>query len=203
MSVDANSADATKPVDATRRRLLLLVPLAVFLALTVVFFVGLGNDDPSRVPSPLIGRPAPDTNLPPILGLERDGKPLPGLSSADFKGQVTVVNVWASWCVPCREEAPLLTQLAEDPRIRVTGINYKDQPDNARRFLGVYGNPYAATGADQSGRASIEWGVYGVPETFVVDGAGQIRFKLIGPVSPDNLERVLKPEIAKAFGPMS
>jgi cytochrome c biogenesis protein CcmG/thiol:disulfide interchange protein DsbE len=203
MSVDANSADAAKPVDATRRRLLLLVPLAMFLALTVVFFVGLGNDDPSRVPSPLIGRQAPETNLPSIPGLEREGKPLPGLSSADFKGQVTVVNVWASWCVPCRDEAPLLTQLAEDHRIRVTGINYKDQPDNARRFLGVYGNPYAATGTDQSGRASIEWGVYGVPETFVVDGAGQIRFKLIGPISADNLDRVLKPEIAKAFSPAS
>jgi len=201
MSVEANSADAGKPVDATKRRLLLLIPLAIFLALTIVFFVGLGNDDPSRVPSPLIGRSAPETNLPPIPGLERDGKPLPGLSSTDFKGQVTVVNVWASWCVPCRDEAPLLTRLAEDHRIRVTGINYKDQPDNARRFLSVYGNPYAATGVDQSGRASIEWGVYGVPETFVVDSAGQIRFKLIGPISPDNLQRVLKPEIAKAFSP--
>ena len=109
---------------------------------------------------------------------------MPGIASADFKGAVTLVNVWASWCVPCHDEAPLLLKLAEDKRIRMVGINYKDQPDNARRFLGRYGNPFAAVGADANGRASIDWGVYGVPETFVVDRDGRIAFKLVGPITP-------------------
>jgi cytochrome c biogenesis protein CcmG/thiol:disulfide interchange protein DsbE len=171
----------------------------IFLALAVLFLARLGNDDPSRVPSALIGRPVPDTNLPAVAGLERDGKPLPGIAASDFRGAVSVVNVWASWCVPCRDEAPLLMQLAEDRRIRIIGINYKDQPENARRFLGRFGNPFSAAGADENGRASIEWGVYGVPETFIVGGDGKIAFKLIGGINPDNIERVLKPEIAKAL----
>ena len=110
----------------------------------------------------------PDTPLPPLAGLVRDGTPVPGIASADFKGAVTLVNVWASWCVPCHDEAPLLMKLADDKRIRIVGINYKDQPENARRFIGRYGNPFAAVGADTSGRAAIDWGVYGVPETFVI-----------------------------------
>jgi len=118
---------------------------------------------------------------------------------ADFKSAVTVLNVWASWCVPCRDEAPLLVRLAGDKRIRIIGINYKDQPDNARRFLGRYGNPFAASGADTSGRAAIEWGVYGVPETFIIGRDGRIAYKLVGPLTPDNLERVVKPEIEKAL----
>ena len=129
----------------------------------------------------------------------RDGTPVPGIASADFKGAVTLVNVWASWCVPCHDEAPLLMQLAEDKRIRIVGINYKDQPDNARRFLGRYGNPFAAVGADANGRAAIEWGVYGVPETFVVGRDGRIAYKLVGPITPENLEAALKPEIEKAL----
>ena len=131
--------------------------------------------------------------------LERDGKPVPGLDSADFKGAVTVLNVWASWCVPCRDEAPLLLALAADRRIRVVGINYKDQPDNARRFLGRYGNPFAAAGADGNGRASMDWGVYGVPETFLIGRDGKIAYKLVGPITEANLARVLKPEIEKAL----
>ena len=111
-----------------------------------------------------------------------------------------MLNVWASWCVPCHDEAPLLVKLAADKRIRVVGINYKDQPDNARRFLGRYGNPFAANGADGNGRAAIEWGVYGVPETFIVGRDGRIAYKLIGPITPENLETVLKPEIEKALG---
>jgi len=110
-----------------------------------------------------------------------------------------VVNVWASWCVPCRDEAPLLLALARDQRVRILGINYKDSADNARRFLARYGNPYAANGADSNGRASIEWGVYGVPETFVVGRDGRIAYKLIGPIEPNNLEKALKPEIEKAL----
>jgi cytochrome c biogenesis protein CcmG/thiol:disulfide interchange protein DsbE len=181
-----------------RRRLLVLIPLALFLGLAVLFIIRLSSGDPSRIPSALIGRPAPQTNLPPVEGLQRDGQPVPGLDAAAFKGEVTVLNVWASWCVPCHDEAPLLVKLAGDKRIRVVGINYKDQPDNARRFLGRYGNPFAANGADSNGRGSIEWGVYGVPETFIVGRDGRIAYKLIGPITPENLEAVLKPQIEKA-----
>jgi len=184
---------------ARRRRLIVFIPLVAFLALAALFMIRLGAGDPSRIPSALIGRPAPATDLPPIAGLERDGKPVPGLDSATFAGAVTLLNVWASWCVPCHDEAPLLVKLAADPRIRVVGINYKDQPDNARRFLGRHGNPFVANGVDDRGRAAIEWGVYGVPETFVIGRDGRIAFKLIGPITPDNLEKALTPAIEKAL----
>ena len=156
---------------------MVFIPLVAFLALAALFMFRLGAGDPSRIPSALIGQPAPPTDLPPIAGLERDGKPVPGLDSATFKGAVTVLNVWASWCVPCHDEAPLLVKLAADQRIRVVGINYKDQPDNARRFLGRYGNPFVANGVDDNGRAAIEWGVYGVPETFVIGRDGTHRLQ--------------------------
>jgi cytochrome c biogenesis protein CcmG/thiol:disulfide interchange protein DsbE len=183
-----------------RRRLLVLLPLAVFLALAALFFFRLGSGDPSRIPSALIGRPAPDTNLAAVPGLNaRDGTPMPGIAAADFKGAVTLVNVWASWCVPCHDEAPLLETLSADKRIRIVGINYKDQPDNARRFLGRYGNPFVAAGADPNGRASMEWGVYGVPETFIVGRDGNVAYKLVGPITEVNLARVIKPEIEKAL----
>jgi cytochrome c biogenesis protein CcmG/thiol:disulfide interchange protein DsbE len=187
--------------DPAPRRLQLtaLVPLVFFLAVAALFLFRLGGGDPSRIPSALIGQPAPATDLPPVPGLERDGRPVPGLASADFQGAVTLMNVWASWCVPCHDEAPLLVRLAEDKRIRVVGINQKDQPENARRFLGRYGNPFASVGVDQNGRASIEWGVYGVPETFIVGRDGRIAFKLIGPISPENLQAELKPAIEKAL----
>src|SRR5262249_34666369 len=151
------------------------------------------------IPSALIGRPIPNIDLPPVLGLEQNGRPMPGLGAADFAGAVTLVNVWASWCVPCRDEAPLLIRLAGDHRIRVVAINQKDEPESARRFLGGFGNPFAAVGSDRSGRASIEWGVYGVPETFVVGRDGRIAFKLIGGITSNNLERALMPEIEKAL----
>jgi cytochrome c biogenesis protein CcmG/thiol:disulfide interchange protein DsbE len=186
-------------VSALRRRLIVLIPLVAFLALAALFIFRLGSGDPSRIPSALIGHAAPQTNLPPLAGLERDGKPVPGLDSATFTGEVAVLNVWASWCVPCRDEAPLLMTLATDARIRVVGINYKDQGDNARRFLGRYGNPFIANGVDANGRAAIEWGVYGVPETFVVGRDGRIAYKLIGPITPDNLDAALKPAIEKAL----
>ena len=198
MSVAQNDIPE-KDAGVWRRRLIVFVPLLAFLALAGLFLLRLGAGDPSRIPSPLIGHMAPQTNLPPLVGLERDGKPVPGLDGADFKDQVTVLNVWASWCVPCRDEAPLLMALAADPRIRVIGINYKDQPDNARRFLGRFGNPFVANGTDGNGRAAIEWGVYGVPETFVVGRDGRIAYKLIGPITPDNLAQSLKPAIEKAL----
>lgn len=185
------------------RRIAVLVPLAVFLALAVLFFVGLRSGDPSLLPSALIGHPAPNAVLPPIAGLERDGQAVPGLDPASFKGAVTVVNVWASWCVPCHDEAPLLMQLAQDKRFRVVGINYKDEAGNARRFLGRYGDPFAAAGADLSGRSAIDWGVYGVPETFVVGRDARIAYKLVGPITPDNIVSILKPQIEKALAAKS
>jgi cytochrome c biogenesis protein CcmG, thiol:disulfide interchange protein DsbE len=189
---------------AGRRRLLVLVPLALFAGLAALFLIGLFSGDPSILPSPLIGHPAPNTVLPPVAGLERDGAQIPGLDSAQFKGAVTVVNVWASWCVPCRDEASLLLQLSNDHRFRLVGINYKDTAENAQRFAARFGNPFAAAGADDSGRAGIEWGVYGVPETFVVGRDGKIAYKLVGPITADNLDSVLKPQIEKALsGPSS
>jgi cytochrome c biogenesis protein CcmG/thiol:disulfide interchange protein DsbE len=183
-----------------RLRLVVLVPLALFAALAALFMVRLlGPSDHSVLPSVLIGHPAPPTNLPPVAGLVRDGQPVPGLSTADFAGNVTVLNVWASWCIPCRDEAPLLMKLAEDKRIRLVGINYKDPGDNPRRFLGRFGNPYAASGADINGRAGIEWGVYGVPENFIIGRDGKIAYKLVGPLSEENLRGVFMPEIEKAL----
>ncbi|EJW13591.1 thiol-disulfide oxidoreductase [Rhodovulum sp. PH10] len=193
------SGEAPAAPPARRRRWVLLLPLVIFLALAGLFYHQLFSGDPSALPSALIGRPAPVTELPGIDGLTRDGAPVPGLAATDFEGHVTVLNVWASWCVPCREEAPLLMRLAEDDRIRIVGLNYKDRPDNARAFLARYGDPYAATGADPSGRAGIEWGVYGVPETFVIDRNGVIAFKLVGAITAQNLETVLKPQIAKVL----
>ena len=182
-----------------QRNLLLLLPLIVFLALAALFFYRLGAGDPARIPSALIGRPAPVTNLPPLPGLQRDGKSVPGPGATTFQGSVTLVNVWASWCVPCHDEAPFLEQLAKDKRIQLVGINYKDPPDNARRFLNRYGNPFSAVGRDEAGRASIDWGVYGVPETFLVGRDGRIAYKLVGPITTDNLARTLVPEIEKAL----
>lgn len=182
-----------------RRSWLGALPLIAFAVLAGLFWFRLGSGDPARIPSALIGRPAPQTTLPPLEGLLAGGAQVPGLDPAAFKGQVSVVNVWASWCVPCHDEAPLLVKLAQDKRIRVIGINYKDSADNARRFLGRYGNPFAAVGTDANGRASIEWGVYGVPETFVIGRDGAIAYKLIGPITPENIDSVLKAEIEKAL----
>ena len=187
------------PPAIRKRRLLVLLPLVAFLGLAALFFFRLGAGDPSRIPSALIGREAPATDLPAVAGLERNGEPVPGIVPADFKNAVTVLNVWASWCVPCRDEAPVLLKLAADKRIHLVGINYKDQADNARRFLGRFGNPFAASGADANGRAAIEWGVYGVPETFIVGRGGRIAYKLVGPLTPENLEQVMKPQIEKAL----
>jgi cytochrome c biogenesis protein CcmG/thiol:disulfide interchange protein DsbE len=196
MSTVANETPTKK-----RRNLLVLLPLAVFLALAALFFYRLGAGDPSLIPSALIGHPAPPTNLPALTGVERDGKPVPGVTNATFAGNVSLVNVWASWCVPCHDEVPFLDQLAKDKRFQLVGINYKDSSDNARRFLNRYGNPFAATGSDDNGRTSIDWGVYGVPETFVVGRDGRIAYKLVGPINSENLTRALMPAIEKALSP--
>ncbi|WP_299807137.1 DsbE family thiol:disulfide interchange protein [Tardiphaga sp.] len=175
------------------------LPLLGFAVVAALFWFKLGAGDPAKLPSALIGRPAPATALPALEGLSANGAPVPGLDPAVFKGRVSVVNVWASWCVPCHDEAPLFTTLAQDKRIQIVGINYKDGADNARRFLGRYGNPFGIVGVDGNGRASIEWGVYGVPETFIVGRDGRISYKLVGGVTPENFDRVLKVEIDKAL----
>ena len=195
------SSASSESAGKKRRNILVLLPLIAFLALAALFLVRLWSGDPSHLPSALIGHPAPPTDLPPLAGLERGGKAMPGLSNAAFQGEVTLVNVWASWCVPCADEVPFLEKLSADKRIKLVGINYKDPPDNARRFLGRYGNPYGIVGVDGNGRAAIEWGVYGVPETFIVGRQGTIVYKMVGPVTADNIDTVLKPEIVKALKP--
>jgi cytochrome c biogenesis protein CcmG, thiol:disulfide interchange protein DsbE len=193
------SETSTPSATVPRRSFLMVLPLIAFLGLAALFWFRLGSGDPSRIPSALIGHPAPQTALPALTGLLSDGAQVPGLDPAIFKGKVSVVNVWASWCVPCHDETPLLTELAKDKRLQLVGINYKDTPDNARRFLGRYGNPFGAVGVDSNGRAAIEWGVYGVPETFVVGREGTIVYKLVGPITPDNIDTVLRAEIDKAL----
>ena len=193
------SEPSTSETMPQRRSLVMALPLIAFAALIALFWYRLGTGDPSRIPSALIGHPAPPTALPPLQGLVNDGAPVPGLDPAIFKGKVSIVNVWASWCIPCHDEAPLLIALGRDKRLQLIGINYKDAPDNARRFLGRYGNPYGIVGVDGNGRAAIEWGVYGVPETFIVGREGTIVYKMVGPVTPENIDTVLKVEIEKAL----
>lgn len=181
-----------------RPRIALLLPLVLFAGLAAVFLARLlSGGDPTAIPSVLVDKPVPEFSLPGLDGLAREGAPVPGLASADLKGGVSLVNIFASWCVPCRQEHPLLETLAGDKRIRVLGINYKDAPENALKFLRDLGNPYAAIGVDERGRASIDWGVYGVPETFLVDRDGIIRHKIIGPLTPQVLSDLLLPEIEK------
>jgi cytochrome c biogenesis protein CcmG/thiol:disulfide interchange protein DsbE len=181
---------------AKSRGLVVALPVIAFAALAALFYVGLSGD-PKEVPSALIGKPVPEFALPAI---QESG--VAGFDTSALKGgEVTVVNVWASWCVPCRDEHPLLTELSKRTDIKVYGINYKDDPENARRFLGTLGQPFAAIGADESGRVSVDWGVYGVPETYVVDGAGLIRHKWIGPLTPEALKGPFAAEIEKAKTP--
>jgi cytochrome c biogenesis protein CcmG, thiol:disulfide interchange protein DsbE len=193
------SEPATSGGPPPRRSWLMALPLLGFIALAGIFLLRLYGGDPSKIPSALIGHPAPLTALPPLEGLANDGVAVPGLDPAAFKGKVSVVNVWASWCVPCHDEAPLLTELGKDKRLQIVGINYKDSPDNARRFLGRYGNPFGVVGVDGNGRTAIEWGVYGVPETFIVGREGTIVYKMVGPVTTENFDTVLKAEIDKAL----
>ncbi|RUT95769.1 DsbE family thiol:disulfide interchange protein [Mesorhizobium sp. USDA-HM6] len=185
----------TQTPSPPRRRLFVLLPLLVFLGLAGLFLSQLlSGRDVSEIPSALIGLPAPQTNLPPL-----EGSNLPGLESKSFAGKVTLVNVFASWCAPCREEHPVLLALSQDKRFTLAALNYKDEPENARRFLGDLGNPYQAIGVDPAGRAAIDWGVYGVPETFVVGKDGKIVYKHVGPLTPDSARDLLLPQIEKAL----
>ena len=171
-----------------RSPLVFLVPLIIFGALAIVFGIGLFSGDASKVPSALVGRVAPAITLTPLEGLQRDGQPVPAFGNADLaKGRATLVNVFASWCAPCRVEHPVLVGLAETDAVKqgkvaLVGMNYKDEAENARRFLGALGNPFSAVGVDRSGRSAIEWGVYGVPETFVIGPDGRILDKHVGPL---------------------
>jgi cytochrome c biogenesis protein CcmG/thiol:disulfide interchange protein DsbE len=178
-----------------------VLPLIVVTVMSAFFLVALRSGDPSRLPSALIGKPMPEFSLASIEGLEaRGGKPERGVSSADLAdGEVTIVNMWASWCGPCIQEHPQLIALKQQNAVRLIGINYKDEPGAARRFLAKYGNPFDAIGADTSGRVAIDWGVYGVPETFVIDRDGRIAYKLVGPITAENLEAALKPQLEKAL----
>ncbi len=171
-------------------RLIYLVPLSVFLVMAVYFAVGL-TKDPKILPSPLIDKPVPEFSLPPI-----EGGPGKGFSSADLRaGGVSVVNVFASWCGPCRTEHPFITRLATLKVAKVYGLNFKDAPKYALKWLKELGDPYDAIGADPKGRVGIDWGVYGIPETFIVDGTGKIRFKHVGPMNGDILENQILPVI--------
>lgn len=180
---------------AGNRRLVVLLPLLIFLVLAGIFLMQLlSGRDASTIPSALIGEKAPATNLPPLEGMS-----LPGFDTSKLGGKVTVLNVFASWCVPCRQEHPVLLGLSEDKRFLLTGLNYKDEPENARRFLGELGNPYGAIGRDEKGRAAINWGVYGVPETFLIGKDGTILYKHVGPLSPEAAQAELLPRIEKAL----
>lgn len=179
-------------------RLVFVVPVVVFAALAAVFGgylyqVGPGGKDISTLPSALIDKPVPKFTLPPL-----DGRP-GGFSSGDLTGRVSLVNVWASWCAPCRVEHPILMQMAEEG-VPIYGINIKDDPKDANAFLGRLGNPYHRIGADRSGRVSIDWGVYGYPETFVIDPEGRIRYRHVGPIMPRDLDETLRPMIRELAG---
>jgi cytochrome c biogenesis protein CcmG, thiol:disulfide interchange protein DsbE len=171
------------------RRLIYILPLVLFAVLAGYFALGLTRD-PSVVPSALIDKPVPEFTLPPLL---KDGE---GLASADLKGKVQLVNVFASWCVPCRIEHPVITRLAE-LGVPVNAINYKDDPAKATSFLKELGEPFRKVGADRTGRTAIEWGVYGVPETFVIDKQGNVAYKHVGPMQPRDLERTILPLLEK------
>lgn len=180
-------------------RLWLAVPLILFAIIALVFKLALTSGDPSKLPSALIGKPVPAFDLPPIEGLLRDGVAVPGLAAKDLaKGKVTVLNVFASWCGPCHEEHPLLMQLARVGGIDLVGLSYKDASADARRFLGKLGNPYARIGSDGNGRTALDFGVYGVPETFVVDAKGRIAFKHVGPLTAEAIKKSLQPAIEAA-----
>lgn len=169
-----------------------VLPVLLFAAVAALFWMGLGKD-PHRLPSALLDRPVPEFDLPPLEG--RPGAAPLGLKTSDLRGEIALVNVFASWCGPCRVEHPLLMQLARDGEVALHGINYKDKPADARRWLRDLGDPFRRIGADITGRAAIEWGVYGVPETFLVDAEGRVRYKQVGPFTENDMA-VLKQRIA-------
>ncbi|ALG72002.1 thiol:disulfide oxidoreductase DsbE [Azospirillum thiophilum] len=173
------------------RRLLYLLPFLLFIGVGIAFYLGFQRD-PRDIPSALIDKPAPTFDLPPIQG---QPAATGGLSSAKLTGEVTLVNVFASWCIPCKAEHPVITRLSREQGVMVFGINYKDKPEDALTWLSRNGNPYAAVGADLDGRVSIDWGVYGVPESYLIDRQGRIRFKHVGPLTPQVVEEQILPMV--------
>lgn len=167
-----------------------LIPLGIFGALVALLFVGL-RLNPSEVPSPLIDKPAPAFSLPQLHAPDKT------LSRQDLLGKAYLLNVWASWCASCRVEQPVLMRLAQTKQVEMYGLNYKDQRPDALRWLEIFGNPYVASVADLDGRVGIDWGVYGVPETFVIDRSGVIRYKHIGPVTQNDIDRTILPIVRK------
>ena len=175
------------------KRLVFLLPLAIFLGMAVYFAIGL-TKDPHIVPSALIDQPVPNFNLPAL-------KPeTPGLATADLKGEVAIVNVFASWCVPCRAEHPLWMRLAETGDVPIHAINWKDKREAAVNWLKELGDPYARIGYDEGNKAGIEWGVYGVPETYVIDREGRIRYKHVGPVFKETYTETIEPLLKELRG---
>ncbi len=171
-------------------KVLMLLPPVLFAGLAALFIVGMNRDDPDALPSALSGKQAPPVQVAPLVDF-------PGFSDEDLREPgVKLVNFWASWCAPCRAEHPMLEKLKAEG-ITIYGVNYKDRPDDAQGFLAELGNPYAAIGADQ-GRMALDWGVYGVPETYVINGDGQIVLRFAGPISAAELERSIRPAIAEA-----
>lgn len=185
-----NAADAAPARLRALRHLTFLVPVLVLLGVLAVFAVGLGRD-PREVPSALIGKPVPDFSLSPVQGRAL------GLSSTDLTGEVSLVNVFASWCTACRYEHPLFMRLKAEGTVPIHGLNYKDAPQDAADWLDSLGDPYTRTGADRDGRVAIDWGVYGVPETFVIDRDGRIAYKHIGALTQQDLDRTILPLIAE------
>ncbi len=167
-----------------------LIPLALFIVLVGFLAVGL-NRNPRDVPSPLVGKPAPVFTLPQLA----DGSK--SFGTADMKGKVWLLNVWASWCVSCRQEHPLLVSFAKQGTVPIVGLNYKDQNADAKKWLAQFGNPYTLSAVDADGRVGIDFGVYGVPETYVIDKAGMIRLKHTGPITPESLEKQILPLVAE------
>lgn len=166
------------------------IPLIVFAAIATFLYMGLGRD-PREVPSPLIGKPAPEFALPVLK------QPDQQFSPAQMQGKVWLFNIWATWCAACRVEHPLLVQLARSGAVDIVGLNYKDDSDSARQWLLDLGDPYIMTAVDVDGRVGIDWGFYGAPETFVIDGEGVVRHKHIGPVSPQDLTETILPLVAQ------
>ena len=174
-----------------------ILPLFVFLGIAGASYSLLSTEgrNVSALPSALLNKPAPNLGVPPLEGLLKDNLQVPGMTKDMFNGKVTVVNVFASWCVPCRQEHPQIVKLAENERLQMVGINHKDASKNALGFLAELGNPYDVVGVDRSGRASIEWGVYGIPETFIVNSDNKIIFKHVGPISEKDLTQKIMPII--------
>ena len=189
----SNESSSGEKNQSAMRWLLPLLPIVVFGGLAAVAFMQLTSGrDTSVIPSAYIGKPAPKFELPPLPQLKVAGEPVPGLRTGDLEGKLHLVNIFASWCAPCRAEHPVLMKLAEDERLDVVGINYKDDPGNALRFLGQLGNPYTRVGVDPKGRTAIEWGFYGIPETLLVDREGIVRHKVVGPITKPQFDILLE-----------